>query len=59
MPAGIEAIEAGEIFADPIQHPDKIGRQTIQAIVAHLSGESVEPSIDIPATLYKKGSGGQ
>jgi ribose transport system substrate-binding protein len=54
MPPGLQAIKDGEIFADPIQHPDKIGRQTIQAIVAHLSGEVVEPSIDIPATLYTK-----
>jgi ribose transport system substrate-binding protein len=54
MPAGLQAIKDGEIFADPIQHPDKIGRQTIQAIVAHLSGEAVDPSIDIPATLYTK-----
>ena len=54
MPAGKQAIKDGEIYADPVQHPDKIGRQTIQAIVAHLSGEEVEPSIDIPATLYTK-----
>ncbi len=56
MPAGIEAIEKGEIYADPIQHPEKIGRETIRAIIAHLSGEEVAPSIDIPATLYKKGN---
>ena len=54
MPAGLEAIKKGDIYADPIQHPDKIGRQTIQSIVAHLSGEEVEANIDIPATLYTK-----
>jgi len=54
MPAGLQAIKDGEIYADPIQHPDRIGRQTIQTIIAHLSGEKVSPSIDIPASLYTR-----
>ena len=54
MPAGLQAIKDGEIYADPVQHPDVIGRETIRAIVAHLSGEEVAPSFDIPATLYTK-----
>jgi ribose transport system substrate-binding protein len=54
MPAGKQAIKAGDIFADPIQHPDKIGRQTIGAIIGYLSGEEPKPNIDIPATLYTK-----
>jgi ribose transport system substrate-binding protein len=55
MPEGLKAIDEGKIYADPIQHPDKIGRQTVQAIIDHLSGKEVEPEINIPATLYKKG----
>ena len=54
MPAGKKAIKEGKIYADPIQHPDKIGRECIKAIVAYLSGEEVKPNIDIPATLYTK-----
>ena len=54
MPAGLEAIKKGEIFADPIQHPDQIGRKCIQAMIAYLSGDDVEPNIDIPASLYTK-----
>ena len=54
MPAGKKAIKEGKIYADPIQHPDKIGRECIKAIVAYLSGEDVKPNIDIPATLYTK-----
>ncbi|MCH2060835.1 MAG: substrate-binding domain-containing protein [Verrucomicrobiales bacterium] len=54
MPAGKQAIKEGKIYADPIQHPDKIGRECIKAIVAYLSGEDVKPNIDIPATLYTK-----
>lgn len=54
MPEGIKAIDEGKIYADPIQHPDQIGRETVRAIIAHLSGEKVEPEVNIPATLYKK-----
>ena len=54
MPAGLQAIKDGEIYADPVQHPDKIGRETIKTIIAHLSGEGVPASIDIPASLYTK-----
>lgn len=54
MPEGIKAIDEGKIYADPIQHPDKIGRETVRAIVAHLSGKRVEAEVNIPATLYKK-----
>ncbi|MGI9240515.1 MAG: substrate-binding domain-containing protein, partial [Verrucomicrobiales bacterium] len=54
MPAGLQAIKDGEIYADPVQHPDKIGRETIRTIIAHLSGEKVAASNDIPASLYTK-----
>ena len=54
MPAGKQAIKDGKIYADPVQHPDKIGRECIRAIVSHLSGEEVQPNIDIPASLYTK-----
>ena len=54
MPAGKQAIKDGKIYADPVQHPDKIGRECIKAIVSHLSGEEVTPNIDIPASLYTK-----
>ena len=54
MPAGKKAIKEGKIYADPIQHPDQIGRETIKAIVSYLSGEEVPANFDIPATLYTK-----
>ena len=50
----LSAIKAGEIYADPVQHPDKIGRECIKAMIAYLSGDKPKESIDIPATLYTK-----
>lgn len=54
QPEGKAAIRDGKIYADPVQFPDKIGRQTVRAIVAHLNGEAVEPEVLIPAALYRK-----
>ncbi|MBM3499014.1 MAG: substrate-binding domain-containing protein [Armatimonadetes bacterium] len=51
---GKRAILDGKIFADPIQFPDQIGRQTVQTILKYLGGEQVEPEILIPTQLYYK-----
>lgn len=50
---GIDAINQGKIFADAVQHPDWIGEKTVQAILAYMNGEAVEPEILIPTDLYK------
>jgi ribose transport system substrate-binding protein len=49
---GKQAIKAGKIYADPIQFPDQIGRQTVQTIVKYLEGEKPKPSVLIPTKLY-------
>ena len=54
QPEGKEAIRDGKIYADPIQFPDRIGRQTMQTIMAYLNGEDVEPEILIPTALYRQ-----
>lgn len=46
------AIYDGKIYADVIQHPGDIGRQTVQAIVQYMNGEQVQDEILIPASLY-------
>lgn len=51
---GKQAILEGKIYADPIQFPDKIGVETVRAIVKHLSGETVPPQLLIPTALYRK-----
>jgi len=51
---GKQAIKDGKIYADPIQHPDKMGKQIVQLIVKYQAGESFAPETLIPATLYTK-----
>ncbi len=54
QPEGKKAILDGKIYADPIQHPDKIARETAKAILRHFAGERPEPQILIPTNLYRK-----
>ena len=42
------------MYADPIQHPDKMGRQIVQLIMKYQAGEKFESETLIPATLYTK-----
>ena len=54
QPEGKQAIKDGKIYADPIQFPDKMGVQIVEAIQRHSKGESLPPQILIPTSLYKK-----
>jgi ribose transport system substrate-binding protein len=54
MPEGKQAIRDGKMYADPIQFPDRIGRQTIEAVARYLAGEELPKEILIPTSLYKK-----
>ena len=51
---GKQAIKDGKLYADPIQHPDKMGRQIVQLIMKYQAGEKFESETLIPATLYTK-----
>ena len=51
---GKEAIRDGKIYADPIQHPDQIGRQTAQTILKFFAGEEVPKEQLIPTALYRQ-----
>ncbi|MEM7230851.1 MAG: substrate-binding domain-containing protein [Planctomycetota bacterium] len=57
QPEGKKAIRDGKIYADPIQFPDRMGRETGLAIMDHLNGKTVKPSVDIPTSLYRKADG--
>jgi ribose transport system substrate-binding protein len=57
QPDGKQAIKDGKIFADPIQHPDQIGKTTAQSILKYLAGEEVEKQQLIPTALYKQADG--
>jgi len=54
QPEGKKAILEGKIYADPIQFPDRIGRETVRTVVRYFEGERVEPELLIPTTLYYK-----
>jgi ribose transport system substrate-binding protein len=49
---GKEAILRGEIYADPIQFPQEIGRLTVQQMLAYKNGDEVKSEILIPTKLY-------
>jgi len=54
QPEGKQAIKEGKIYADPIQFPDKMGVEVVNAIVAHSKGKELPPEILIPTSLYRK-----
>jgi len=57
VPEARQAIQAGKIYADVIQQPTLIGKNTIAAVKTYLSGGTVEPTILIPCDLYTQSSG--
>lgn len=54
QPEGKQAIKDGKIYADPIQFPEKIGRETVKTIAAYLSGQDVPPDQPIDSALYRR-----
>jgi ribose transport system substrate-binding protein len=54
QPEGKQAIKQGKIYADPVQYPDRIGRETVQAIIKYFEGEAVPAEILIPTGLYRQ-----
>jgi ribose transport system substrate-binding protein len=52
VPEAREAIKAGKIYADVIQQPREIGKQTIVAVQTYISGGKVEREILIPCSLF-------
>lgn len=57
QPEGKQAIKDGKIYADPVQFPERIGAQTVEAIVKHFDGEETPPEILIPTALYRRADG--
>jgi len=54
QPEGKQAIKEGKIYADPIQFPDRIGAETLRAILKHFDGEKAPAEILIPTALYRQ-----
>jgi ribose transport system substrate-binding protein len=57
VPEARQAILKGTALkADVVQHPEKIGRQTIDTVAKHLKGEQVEPWIPVEVGIVDKAS---
>ena len=54
QPEGRQAIRDGKIYADPIQFPDKMGVQIVEAIQRWSRGETLPPQMLIPTSLYRR-----
>jgi ribose transport system substrate-binding protein len=54
QPEGRKAIRDGKIYADSIQFPDRIGRETVQAIERYFAGEELPSQILVPSALYRQ-----
>jgi ribose transport system substrate-binding protein len=54
QPEAKQAIRDGKIYADPVQHPDEIGRKTVQVIARYFQGETPPKEILIEPNLYRK-----
>ncbi len=57
QPEGKQAIKEGKIYADPIQFPDRMGVEIVQAILKHSRGEDLPPQTLIPTRLYRRADG--
>ncbi len=54
QPEGKQAIKDGKIYADPIQFPDRMGIQIVDAIIRYSKGETLPPQMLIPTRLYRQ-----
>lgn len=59
QPEAKQAIKEGKIYADPIQHPDQIGRMVVDTIARYREGQKPAPQVLIPTTLYTKADADQ
>jgi ribose transport system substrate-binding protein len=54
QPEGKQAIKEGKIYADPVQYPDRLGRETARLIARYFEGENVPSELLIPTGLYRR-----
>jgi ribose transport system substrate-binding protein len=57
QPEGKQAIKDGKLFADPIQFPDRIGREAARIIARYFDGGDVPAEVLIPTGLYRQADG--
>jgi len=54
VPEARKAIGDGKIFADVVQQPRAIGRETIRSVASYLAGEKIPPVVLIPCRLFTR-----
>jgi len=54
QPEAKQAIRDGKIYADAIQHPQKIGMLAIDAVASYMDGQDVPKETLIPTSLYRQ-----
>jgi ribose transport system substrate-binding protein len=54
QPEGKRAIKQGKIYADPVQYPDRIGRETARIIARYFEGDKVPAQVLIPTGLFRR-----
>jgi ribose transport system substrate-binding protein len=59
QPEGKRAIKDGKIYADPIQFPEKMGIEIVDAIIRYSKGEELPPQTLIPTQLYRQADAGR
>jgi ribose transport system substrate-binding protein len=58
-PEARTAIAAGQMYGDAIQHPDVIGKDTIDVINAYFAGKKVPARTDVPVGTFTKADTGK
>ncbi|MBW3622296.1 MAG: substrate-binding domain-containing protein [Armatimonadetes bacterium] len=54
MPEARQAVKDGKIYADIVQHPDAIGKITMETVNKYMAGEKVPAQKLIPASTYTR-----
>lgn len=57
QPEGKQAIKDGKIYADPIQFPEKMGVEVVNAFLRYSKGDDLPPQMLIPTKLYRQADG--
>ncbi len=53
-PEARTAIANGQIYGDAVQHPDTIGKDTIDVIHSYFTGKKVPAKVDVPVGTFTK-----
>jgi ribose transport system substrate-binding protein len=58
-PEARTAIASGQMYGDAVQHPDLIGKETIDIIHDYFAGKKVAAKVDVPVGIFTKANAGK